>query len=133
MRAHWFTVFGEYERPVWDKIVRKGVEWREMARRYVVRSGKYRGMHYIFWDRQEWGEYLGNRFRRLCSLVVRLCVVVVGSYVLLCGGVVYVCEMFSRCVVWCVLVMLMVLCGVCCGLMVMCSIVTGKQIGRAHV
>ena len=34
-----------------------------MARRYVVRSGKYRGMHYIFWDRQEWGEYLGDRFR----------------------------------------------------------------------
>ena len=33
-----------------------------MARRYVVRSGKYRGMHYIFWDRQEWGEYLGDRF-----------------------------------------------------------------------
>ena len=30
------VVFGEYERPVWDKIVRKGVEWREMARRYVV-------------------------------------------------------------------------------------------------
>jgi len=59
----WKVVFGEYERPVWDKIVRKGVEWREMARRYVVRSGKYRGMHYIFWDRLEWGKYLGDRFR----------------------------------------------------------------------
>ena len=47
-----------------DKWLKRGVEWREMARRYVVRSGKYRGMHYIFWDRQEWGEYLGDRLRR---------------------------------------------------------------------
>ena len=53
--------------PIWDKIVRKGVEWREMARRYVVRSGKYRGMHYIFWDRQEWWKYLGDRFRCIDS------------------------------------------------------------------
>ena len=65
----------------------------------------------------------GWSVRRLCSLVVRLCVVVVRSYVLLCDGVVYVCEVFSRRVVWCVLVMLTVLCGVCCGLMVKCSIV----------
>ena len=65
----------------------------------------------------------GRSVRRLWSLVVCLCVVVVRSYVILCDGIVYVCEVFSRCVVWCVLVMLMVLCGVRCGLMVKCSIV----------
>ena len=59
---------------------------------------------------------------------------VVRSYVLLCDGVVYVCEVFSRCVVWCVLVMLMVLCGVvscsdgqvfyCGGCVLLCVVVS---------